>query len=287
MTIRPIYMPSYRHPYCDVWNAQLMQFVPNTTKERAQRNIQEVFRVFQKRFPDKKILEVSLFSPQIPLGTDLCPQFLCKKMESLDGMIPVESILHASKIFTGGGPYTDLFTANPLEIKNDPRLRSSGILTSYTFEGEEYPIHPRTAFFDFIYMLALVEPQNHALTRELLQYDAFCDITYQETKDFVCPARSLTIFVSLMRQGLLQKVHTFEEYLTVVTGSNEKHTVTHVAQASAFSVGDIVVHPSWGKGKIITTEPKLVIRFPSVGEKSMNPAFVKENCQVISCEEQG
>ena len=284
ITNRPVYMPSQRYPYCDIWNAQLANFKTVTSAERAQSNIKDVFRVFEKRFPDKRILEVSLYSPQEPLGRELCPQYLKKFVPSLNGAVPMESLFHASKVFQSGGPYTDLYMGDPFNMKNDPRLKSSGILTGYRFENEDYPNHPRTAFFDFMYMLALVEPQNYELTKQLLQYDAFCDITYAETRDFVCPARSITIFVSLMRMGLLQKVHTFDEYLTVIQGANDGNTTQMRAQSAEFHVGDIVVHPSWGKGRIIATEPKLQVRFPSVGEKNMNPSFVKENCEIIPAE---
>lgn len=285
LNVRPIFLPCSRYPYYEVWNAQMVNFVPSTSMERAQRNIKEVFRVFDKRFPNKKLLEISLASLQLPLGKDLCPQYLKKNIPSKGGLFPVESLFQASKVFVEGGPYEDLYDYDALEIKDDPRLLHSGILTSYRFENQEYPLHPKTAFFDYMYMQALLEPQNAEICNQLLEYDAFCDILFQEKRDFVCPARSAVVFVSLMRLGILQKMHSFEEFCTVITGNNEGRTTQVRTQADEFHVGDSIMHPSWGKGRIIATVPKLLVHFNGeAGDKFMNPTYVKENCQLLPAE---
>lgn len=62
--------------------------------------------------------------------------------------IPVECAFQAAKVFTKGGPYTDLLDALPLVAKRDPRLQSSGHLAAFRFLDQDWPLEPLTAFYD-------------------------------------------------------------------------------------------------------------------------------------------
>src|SRR5262249_51179606 len=63
--------------------------------------------------------------------------------------IPLECAFQGSKVFERGGPYTDLYwVEEPRVAKRDDRLRESGPLKSFQFEGFTWPLEPKTAFYD-------------------------------------------------------------------------------------------------------------------------------------------
>ena len=43
----------------------------------------------------------------------------------------------------------------PREAKKDPRIRESGKLIGFDFEGKEWPLEPKTAFYDWLYASSL------------------------------------------------------------------------------------------------------------------------------------
>lgn len=109
------------------------------------------------------------------------------------------------------GPYQDLLTVPPRDAKRDERLRTGGRLTGFYFDGRVYPIRPETAFYDYLYISALLE--NPALSETVLSYDAFTDIEFNPQKSLNCQAAAAARFVSLHRLGLLKKPFSFEDFL--------------------------------------------------------------------------
>lgn len=129
----------------------------------------------------------------------------------------VESAFQAGKCFQNGGPYTELLYKSSHDAKKDPRLRSSGPVTGFRFMHLEFPTEPKTFFYDWLYINALNKhPEYH---EELMQYDAFTDISFTPTKMINCQAEAVAIFVSLSRNGLLQEaLENKDEFLRVVFG---------------------------------------------------------------------
>ncbi|MAC12074.1 MAG: hypothetical protein CMN74_07600 [Sphingorhabdus sp.] len=108
---------------------------------------------------------------------------------------PLECWFQGSKVFQDGGPYTDLYHVSPREAKRDPRLRESGNLIAFRFEGRDYPLSPATAFYDWIYIRALAPHSEWA--QKLERFDAFSDIEFNPAKSINCQARSCATFVAL------------------------------------------------------------------------------------------
>lgn len=131
------------------------------------------------------------------------------------GEIPLESAFQGSKVFERGGPYTDLYTAEPRTAKRDERLQSSGGLIRFDFEGLTFPLNPKTAFYDWLYVKALF-PHREWLDR-LRKYAGFTDIEFNPQRSINCQARSCALFVSLRSKDLLESaVQSPECFLSVM-----------------------------------------------------------------------
>lgn len=149
-----------------------------------------------------KLLEVSTKSEEA-LGRFLSAFNLLVQTRDY-GRVPLECAFQASKVFIGGGPYTDLLTSSPRDARRDERLRSSGRLTSFCFDGEEWPLEPKTAFYDWLYVRGLHGlPEVHG---ELRSYEGFTDIEFNPGKSINCQARSCALFVALQAKGQVDAV---------------------------------------------------------------------------------
>lgn len=116
----------------------------------------------------------------------------------------VESAFQGSKVFERGGPFCDLFSVSSREAKRDQRLKESGRLIGFCFEGKDYPLSPTTAFYDWLYVNALF-PHRQWLKR-LEQCAGFTDIEFNPKRSLNCQARSCATFVALQKRVLLDDV---------------------------------------------------------------------------------
>ena len=93
-------------------------------------------------------LEVSSKSTE-KLGQHLSAFHL--KVHGRHGEMPLECAFQGSKVFERGGPFVDLYGADVRDAKRDPRLRESGALIGFDFQGIRFPLEPRTAFYDWVH----------------------------------------------------------------------------------------------------------------------------------------
>jgi len=131
---------------------------------------------------------------------------------------PVENVYQSSKVFENGKRYRDLLYVSPKEAKMDARLVNSGKVVKYIFESREYafdeityPCNPKEAFFNYIYMTALMG--NASISDELLNYDAFSDIEFDPTTGVNCQAKAAAEFVGRRRAGVLNKLSDVYEII--------------------------------------------------------------------------
>ncbi len=212
MAERPVYVSTLRAPYVSVY---MTEFAWNAGQSASQKkkNVVDLHESFKKISPETKVLEISSKS-LAPLGVNLSAFNLMKYVPSLNDSIPVECVFQGGKVFAAGGPYTDLYRAKPKDAKRDSRLRASGMLKSFYFEGESIPPRPLTAFYDWIYINALIE--NPELAAKITQYDAFTDIEFNPNKSSNSQAHAAALFVALHKLDKLDKCKTFEGFLEVV-----------------------------------------------------------------------
>lgn len=214
MAQRPVFVPSRKAPYVDVFMPEFVWNGGFATSQK-QKNIVALHEAFHKRFPERNLLEISSKSLQ-DFGMKISAFHLKKKVPSIGKSIPVECIFQGSKVFSAGGPYTELYEKTPREAKKEPRLKSSGILRGFQFEGQQYPLQPKTVFYDWLYINAILE--NSGYTEQLIQFDGFTDIEFNPDKSINCQAKSAALFVALFRLELLEQCRDFEQFSKLFGG---------------------------------------------------------------------
>ena len=116
----------------------------------------------------------------------------------------VECAYQGSKVFENGGPYHDLYSVSSRSAKTDERLRNSGELIAFNFCGEDFPIEPKTAFYDWLYITALCQKKKDMM-QQLESFLGFSDIVFNPNRSLNCQARAAALFVSLSKNGLIDE----------------------------------------------------------------------------------
>lgn len=183
---------------------------------------------FLSAYPKEKVLEISS-SSLLSLGNRLSAMNLSKRTQK--GITTVESAFQSSRIYSDGaktiGPFPEYLFLPGRESKKLVKEASKG-MHSYKYEFDDMtfyaPEHHISQFYDFLYLNALLEPENEAVKKQLLQegFTAFTDLA---TKSLNCQARSAAIFVGLVRAGLIDEVRDYASYLKLFrTKENGKAT---------------------------------------------------------------
>ena len=160
------------------------------------------------------LLEISTKSDE-KIGQHLSAFHLKVQSDRL-GEIPLECAFQGSKVFEKGGPFTDLYAADAREAKRDPRLQRSGALMGFRFDGLLFPLEPKTAFYDWLYLNAIF-PHREWL-RRLDRYAGFTDIEFNPGRSINCQARSCALFVTLMKKDILEcAVRSPESFLELLS----------------------------------------------------------------------
>jgi hypothetical protein len=137
------------------------------------------------------------------------------------GRIKLELAFQGSKVFERGGPFTDLYRKGEREIaeaKRDPRLKESGALIGFCFEGLDFPLEPKTVFYDWLYCSFLSEYRDWA--PKLYGYAGFTDIEFNPHRSINCQARSAALFLSLMKRGELDEaLRSPSEFIRALSNS--------------------------------------------------------------------
>lgn len=289
MAVRPVFLVNERSPFYSVWNCEFT-YNSGFSAVQKQKNITEIHRSFEDVFSGKRILEISSKSMQ-DLGVKLSAFNLTKFVPKLGRSVPVECVYQAGKVFAGNAMYDDLLEATPRDAKRDERLTSSGRIVAFSFDGSEYPTEPKNAFYDYIYINALLEHEE--LLAELLEYDAFTDIEFNPEKSINCQARAAAVLISLARRGELDRARDFFELASLLGGAAQSSVVMRssptvedksaekVKELPSLSVGQTVKHPTFGEGKIAkVSDNKATVAF-AVGEKILSIGWMIEKCEIV------
>ena len=178
------------------------RWYPGLSLAQKRQSIVSLHENAKQRLGIQAILEISSKSEAL-LGRQLSAfQLRCSGPEGQ--RVTVESLYQGSKVFENGGPYTDLYGADPKKAKQDARLIASGALVAFQLQGKWWPLTPRTLFYDWVYLNALT--CNPGLASALLAYDAFTDIEFNPQKSYNCQAHSAALYVQLVHADLLEKV---------------------------------------------------------------------------------
>lgn len=175
-----------------------------------------------KRKGLEPLLEVSTKSEE-KLGQRLSAFNL--KIQTDIGEISIESAYQGSKVFKGGGPYTDIYGKDSRSAKKDERLQSSGPLMGFNFFGQQWPLIPKTAFYDWLYLSALAPHQEYL--KRLFEYKGFTDIEFNPEKSINCQARTCALLVSLLKlDALNEALRSQSDFIAMVASDsfNQRHS---------------------------------------------------------------
>ena len=199
MAKRPVFIPRTNGPILVV--AMPIEFVwyPGMSKSQKQKSIRSLHDAAKQARGIERILEISSKSEE-ELGVRLSAFNLM--LRTAGGLsASIEVLFQGSKVFSKGGPFTDIYRKTSREAKKDERLRESGHLIAFRYDSRDWPLSPQTAFYDWLYLSAL--RQNPRLSEKLLEYDGFSDIEFNPEKSINCQAASAALYKSLVDRELI------------------------------------------------------------------------------------
>lgn len=211
MASRPIFIPESNHVGVEEKPIEF-KWHPGMAASQKKKSIIELHCAAQK-MGISNILEISSKS-EVELGINLSAFNLTITTKKQNKRLTVETAFQGSKVFEHGGPYKDLFGMDSRSAKKNIRLKESGNLVCFKFFNFEFPLIPRTYFYDWIYINALI--QNESLANDILQYDGFSDIEFNPKKSINCQAHAVALYISLKRNNLLrQAIENPERFLEI------------------------------------------------------------------------
>ena len=174
-----------------------------------QRSINSLHTAIIRLVPDASPLEISTKSTEL-LGVSLSAFNL-----KLNGY-PLESVFQSSKVFDDtNSPHTEWLTHHPKEAKSKAaELHSSGHrLTGFLYNGVSFPLQPLTAFYDYIYMRAVIESLSSNKIAQLSQFDHFTDIEFNSQKSLNTQARTAAMMKQMLDEFGCIKLFTRNEFI--------------------------------------------------------------------------
>jgi hypothetical protein len=217
MAKRPVFIPVTEGPALVSTALVDFEWFPGMALSQAQKSIESLHSAARGTLGVNTILEISSKSKE-SLGVNLSAFNLMIKTLKHEREFSVECAYQASKVFERGGPFTDLLSKTSLEAKRDPRLNLHGRMTEFVFFKRAWPLEPRTAFYDWLYMNALHKHKEFAA--EVLEYEAFTDIAFNPERSINCQAYAAALYSSLTRRHILDTpfLQDQERYLKTIKG---------------------------------------------------------------------
>ena len=221
MAQRPIFIPSISGPVLVTVIPVEFVWHPGMSKSQKQKSIRSLHEVAAKTIGIRRILEISSKSED-EIGVRLSA-FNLKVQLTNDVSASVEVLFQGSKVFSNGGPFTDMYLKDSREAKKDQRLRASGQLIGFRCDNRDWPLYPQTVFYDWLYLSAL--RQNPALAAKVLEYDGFSDIEFNPQKSINCQAASAALYKALVGRGLFDAALSSPEEFFRIHANHKKNAV--------------------------------------------------------------
>ncbi|HEV3042152.1 MAG TPA: hypothetical protein VHA33_30610 [Candidatus Angelobacter sp.] len=233
MAERPIFIPAPDSPELVRELSMQIRWNPGFAPIQKKKNIIALHSASAKA-GYAPLLEVSTKSEE-KLGRHLSA-FNLKVHNDHLGSLPLEAAFQGSKVFERGGPYTDLYTVRDVrDAKRDPRLKESGQLKGFKFESLWFPLQPKTAFYDWLYITALYEHREW-LRAHIFRYAGFTDIEFNPERSINCQARSCALLVTLMKNEWLDEaVSSPEAFINLLLSQHYRPDHTRRANQEALS----------------------------------------------------
>lgn len=199
MTTRPVFIPSVNGPgLADEQNFQF-KWISGVSPIQKKKNVLALHNE-AKRHGISSILEISSKSDQ-PVGKRLSAFNLKITLQSKK--YSLESVYQGSKVFERCGPFNEIFELSPRDAKKYLQSLDCGRLTEFNLLRESYPISPKNAFYDWLYIRSLEEHADWI--KEKIKYNAFTDIEFNPRKQVNCQARAFAEYISLLKRNKLSE----------------------------------------------------------------------------------
>ena len=184
------------------------EWFPGFAPSQKRKCVAALHGAVRREKPDARVLEVSRRS-EIDAGIALSAFNLKLPVDGTP--CTVEAVFQAGKVFEDGvGPFPELRTRDPKLVRDVVRARSAGHpLAAFEADGVRWPLLPRTAFYDWLYLNAL--RANPELAAAVETYDAFTDIEFNPEKSLNCQAAAAALYRSLVHAGKLDEALSSQE----------------------------------------------------------------------------
>ena len=180
-------------------------------------------------------IALSAFNLKLPIGGVPCSVesvfqaskvFVCLAKDELEAPIQLSFEMHEA-LGNCTGPFPELYPRDSREVRRIVRERSDDCtvfirimdyvdekpachrLSSFKLDGIRWPLEPKTAFYDWLYLKALVA--NPELAAAVKRFDCFTDIEFNPKKSLNCQARSAALYRSLVHAGKLEEALSSQE----------------------------------------------------------------------------
>ena len=167
------------------------EWFPGFAISQKQKSIESLHHAILKADANARPLEISTKSKEA-LGIKLSAFNLRLNDDTL------ENIFQSAKVFANGGPYLDLLHVPPKAVKRDERLYNSGDLKAFRYQNEDFPLIPKTVFYDFIYIAAVKNSLAADEIKEISSYNYFTDIEFNPGKSINTQARAAALIRLLL-----------------------------------------------------------------------------------------
>jgi hypothetical protein len=174
------------------------EWSPGFSESQKKKNV-AALHTAAKRFGISSILEISSKSDE-RVGQRLSAFSL--KIEVDGSSYYLESVYQGAKVFETGGPHHSIFSFNPRDAKKYVRGLDAGRLIGFELEGRRYPLIPKNAFYDWLYIRSL-EKHVEWISNNI-SYEAYTDIEFNPEKQVNCQARAFSEYKSLVARSELQ-----------------------------------------------------------------------------------
>jgi len=191
------------------------EWFPGFSLSQKQKSVESLHDAVRKADAAAKPLEVSTKSRE-SLGIKLSAFNLKWNGYTL------ENIFQSAKVFEMGGPYLELLEVSPKEAKRDERLKNSGPLRAFRYQNEDFPLLPKTVFYDYIYLAAVKESLTEDEIKAVSDYNYFTDIEFNPTKSINTQAKTAAMIKLIMDECGVLPDFTKENFIQY----HKKHVVS-------------------------------------------------------------
>lgn len=222
MAIRPIFLTNNEKPF---YKEQQVNFIwysgfAISQKKKCVKSLHEEYKRINN---NSSLLEISTKSED-EIGIRLSAFNLKFISKYYNKELPVELFFQGAKVFDGISDNTIVHTMTPSEAKKYIKELGTKKLKKFRFEGIDFPLEPKTLFYDWLYINALL--QNKELINPVLKFTGFTDIEFNPNKSINCQARTIAIFKSLIDLNIIDKGKnniSFSEFQKILCDDNKEY----------------------------------------------------------------